>query len=186
MKLSKVKYDDEDAYYAVNLADYDAKLNSTDGAPEIIKELRRATNEVILRQAKKEGQRVVKVGVGTKPPTAKVRGYATFLSFIKGSGLADLERKLGFRAGVLQQHGAYIYHVDGLSLNANNIAPRGNTDWSAGVTPRDLDTLSKESGVSVGNHRDYPSATKPVLQFAILEEVSYVGEPVFIKPGGRV
>lgn len=186
MHLKVEKYNDEDAYYAVNLADYDASLNSTNGFPEIMKELRQATLEIILRQARKPGQSAVKVAVGARPPTAKIKGYATFLRFIKGCTLSEMEQRLGFKSGVLQEHGAYIYKVDGFSLNTENIAPRGNTDWSAGITPRDLYNLSQESGKLVGNHRDYPSATKPIFQFQIIKDVPYVGEPRFIKPGSEV
>jgi hypothetical protein len=186
VKLKFEKYKNEDAYYAINLADRNIFLNSVTEDIEIIQNLRRATNEIILRQAREAGQQVVKVGVGDRPPTAKVMGYATFLSFVRGSSLSELEQKLGFKTGVLQYFGAYIYQVDGLSLNTTNIAPRGNTDWSAGITPRDLFNLSKEGGVAVGNHKDYPAATMPIFQFAILEEVPVVGVPRFIKSSGMV
>lgn len=180
MSLAVAKYDDDEAYYAVNLADREAALNSTEGLPEITKELRQATKEILLRQARKAGQCAVKVAVGASPVVARVKGYATFFSYIEGCTLAELEHRLGFRPGVLQQHGAYIYHVDGLALNSENIAPRGYTDWAAGITPRDLYNLSKQSDVAVANHRNYPSSTKPIPQFVILKEVPYVGEPKFI------
>jgi hypothetical protein len=186
MRVDAAKYDDDDAYYAVNLADYDAQLNSTAGAPEIVKELRKSTVEILLAHAKKADQQVVKVAIGSKPPAPKVRGYATFLQFVVGSTLGELEQKLGFRTGVLQAHGAYIYHVNEHALNDRNIVPRGNTDWSAGVSPRDLHNLSRQSGVPVGYHRDYPAATIPIIQFCILEPVPYVGQPRFVKPGQTV
>jgi len=185
VKQSIGKYDDDDAYYAVNNADYDVGLNSTSGDPEIIKELRRATNDIIIRQAKVPGQFAVKVSVGLNQPRAKVKGYATFLHFIEGSSLNELEQKLGFKNGVLQQNGAYVYLIDALSLHQDNIAPRGNTNWSAGLSPRDLATLSEQYGKDVAYHRDYPAATHPIIQFAVLEEVPYVGIR-FVKPGGFV
>jgi hypothetical protein len=185
VKLSIAKYDDDDAYYAVNNADYNAGLNSTRGDPDIIQELRRATNDIIIRQAKVPGQFAVKVSAGLNQPRAKVRGYATFLHFIQGSSLTELEQKLGFKSGVLQQNGAYIYLIDALSLHQNNIAPRGNTDWSAGLSPRDLATLSEHHGKQVAYHRDYPAATRPMIQFAILEEVPHVGIR-FVSPGRLV
>lgn len=106
MKLDAAKYADDDAYDAVNLADYDAGLNSTGGAPELMRELRRPTIETLLAHAKKADQQVVKVAVGSKPPAPKVRGSATFLRVVEGSTLGELEQRLGFRTGVLQAHGA--------------------------------------------------------------------------------
>ena len=185
MKLSIGTYDEDHAYYAVNNADYDMALNSTDGDLDIFKELRRATNDILIRKAIMPGQFPVKIATGLNQPRTKVRGYATFLHFIQGSSLAQLEEKLGFKTGVLQQHGAYVYLIDALSLHQGNIAPRGNTNWSAGVSPRDLATLSERSGKDVAYHRDYPAATSPIIQFAVLEEVPHVGVR-FVKPGGLV
>ena len=186
LKANAIKYDDDDALYAVNMADRDVNLNSTAGLPDIMKELRQDTNEILVRQAQKSGQSAVKIAVGGKPPTAKIRGYATFLSFIKGSDLPELEQKLGFKSGVLQLHGAYVYHVDGLALTTSNIAPRGNTDWSAGLSPRDLYVLSNAIGAPVGYHREYPPAAKPIPQFIILAEVPFIGPPRFVKLGDVV
>jgi hypothetical protein len=187
MTLSIAQYDDDAAFYVVNKADYDAALNALDdGAPDIMKELRRETIDIILRNARKAGEQVVKVSMGTRPPATKVKGYATFLRFIQGSSLVELEGKLGFRSGALQTGGAYIYHVDPLALNASNIAPRGNSDWSAGVTPRDLHNLSQKTAKDVGYHKNYPPAAQPIIQFAILEEVPFLGAPRFIKNGDTV
>jgi hypothetical protein len=180
MKMKFEKYTDSDDYYGVNEADYDASLNSLAGAPPIMQELRQGTIDILLRQASNEGQSVVKVTSGLVAVRPQVKGYATFLSQVKGSNLAELEQKLGFKAGVLQVNGAYIYTVNPLALNPGNIAPRGNTDWSAGLSPRDLHNLSNVAGVTVGNHRDYPAATKPILQFTILEPVPYLGGPRFL------
>jgi hypothetical protein len=182
MSLTIAQYDDDAAFYVVNKADYDASLNALDDdAPDIMKELRRETTDIILRNARRAGEQVVKVSMGTKPPATKVKGYATFLRFIKGSSLAELEGRLGFKAGALQTGGAYIYHVDPLALNADNVAPRGNSDWSAGVTPRDLHNLSQQTGKKVDYHRDYPPAAQPIIQFAILAPVPILGAPRFIK-----
>ena len=183
MSLEIAKYDDVDSYYVVNKADYDAGLNLTADAPAIIQELRQATNEIILRQARLPDRCAVKISVAINPPRPRVRGYATFLHLIQGCSLPDLESVLGFRSGVLQQNGVYLYVIDALSLNQSNIAPRGNTDWSAGVTPRDLYNLSKAHGVEVKYHRDYPSATNPIAQFIILSDVPFLGSVRHIKPG---
>ncbi|MEX8520310.1 MAG: hypothetical protein AB3X44_17530 [Leptothrix sp. (in: b-proteobacteria)] len=183
MKLEIAKYDDDDSYYAVNKADYDAGLNSVANDPAIIQELRHATNEIILRHARLPGKFAVKISVALNPPRAKVRGYATFLHLVQGCSLSDLENTLGFRSGVLQQNGAYLYVIDALALNQNNIAPRGNTDWSAGISPRDIDNLSKAHGKTVQHHRNYPAASKPIIQFALLEEVPILGPVRLIKPG---
>jgi hypothetical protein len=187
MSLTIAQYDDDAAFYVVNKADYEAGLNALgDDAPDIMKELRRETTEIILRTARKAGEQVVKVSMGTRPPATKVKGYATFLRFIQGGSLAELERRLGFRSGALQTGGAYVYHLDPLALNASNVAPRGNSDWSAGVTPRDLHNLSQKTGKDVGYHKNYPPAAQPIIQFAILEEVPVLGAPRFIKQGDTV
>jgi hypothetical protein len=187
MTLTIAQYDDDAAFYVVNKADYDPALNALDAeAPDIMKELRRDTIEIILRNARKAGEQLVKVSMAARPPATKVKGYATFLRFIQGSSLADLEGTLGFRAGTLQSTGAYVYQVDPLALNAKNIAPRGNSDWSAGVTPRDLDNLSRQTGKQIEYHRDYPAATRPIIQFAILEPVPVLGAPRVIKTGDVV
>jgi len=183
MKLGIGKYDDDDSYYVVNKADHDVGLNSVAGGPKIIEELRQATNEIILRQARLPGQYVVKISVAINPPKPKVRGYTTFLHLIQGRSLPDLENTLGFRPGVLQQNGAYLYVIDSLALNQSNIAPRGNTDWSAGVSPRDLDNLSKAHGTEIKHHRDYPPAKNPIIQFVLLSEVPFLGAVRLIKPG---
>jgi hypothetical protein len=187
MTLTIAQYDDDAAFYVVNKADYDPALNALDyDAPDIMKELRRETIDIILRNARKAGEQVVKVSMGTKPAATKVKGYATFLRFIKGSGLPDLEGRLGFKPGALQTGGAYVYHIDALALNASNIAPRGNSDWSAGVTPRDLHNLSQQTGKKVEYHRDYPPAAQPIIQFAILEPVPILGPPRFVRKGELV
>lgn len=183
MKLGIASYDDDDSCYAVNKADYDARLNSVANEPAIIQELRQATNEIILRQARLPGQFPVKISAAINQPRPKVRGYATFLHLIKGSSLPELENMLGLRSGVLQHKGAYLYLIDALSLNQSNVAPRGNTDWSAGVTPRDLDNLSKLHGKEVKYHRDYPASSKPIIQFTVLSEVPFLGQIQLIKPG---
>lgn len=183
MKLGTEKYDDDDSCYAVNKADYDAGLNSVVNDPAAIQELRHATNEIILRQARLPGRFVVKISVALNQPKQKVRGYATFLHLIQGLSLFDLENTLGFRPGVLQQNGAYLYVIDSLALNQGNIAPRGKTNWSAGITPRDLDNLSKAHGKEIAYHRDYPPAKNPIIQFALLEDVPTLGSVRFIKQG---
>ncbi|WP_207000299.1 hypothetical protein [Trinickia mobilis] len=173
------RYDHEDAYYAVIVDDLL-------GAPDALIELRRATNELILLHARRAGQQVVKVVAGDLPPRKTVKGYVTFLECIVNSRLQELEQKLGFKSGALQRYGAYLYNADALSLNVENIAPRGNTDWSGGVTPRDLFTLSEKMGADVGYHRDYPRAIHPIFQFEILKDVPIIGAPRFIVPNGVV
>ena len=115
------------------------------GFQEAMTELRRDTIESILRTARKPGEQVVKVAavVDNKPPAAKIKGYATFQRFLKGSGIAELEIKLGFAKGALA-NGAYIYTVDALSLNLSNVVPEGYTDWSDGITPANC-TRSRRS-----------------------------------------
>jgi hypothetical protein len=173
--------------YVVNQADRrdSAHLNSVADAPTVMREIRRDTIEILLRVARKPGEQVVKVAARYDGMSATVSGYVTFLRFLEGSTCADLERKLGFKTGALA-NGAYIFNVDPLALNADNIVPRGNSDWSAGVTPRDLDNLSKKHGVTAEYDPDYPPAAEPVIQFKILTAVPFVGKPRFIKASETV
>jgi hypothetical protein len=183
MNLGIEKYEDDDSFYAVNKADHDAGLNAVGHAPAAIQELRYATNEIILRQARLPGRFAVKISVALNQPKPKVRGYATFLHLVQGRSLSELEDTLGFRSGVLQLNGAYIYVIDALALNQCNIAPRGNTDWSAGIAPRDLDKLSKAHGKEIKHHRDYPPAKSPAIQFALLAEVPILRSVRHIRQG---
>jgi hypothetical protein len=168
--------------YVVNRADSrgNTHLNSVADAPVIMQEIRRDTIESLLRVARRPGEQVVKVAARYDGVSATVSGYVTFLRFLDGSTCADLERKLGFKAGALAG-GAHIFNVDTLALNTNNIVPRGHSDWSAGVTPRDLDNLTTKHGMAVGYDPDYPPALAPVIQFKILTAVPFVGKPRFIK-----
>lgn len=145
-------------------------------------ELRRDTIETILRVARKPGEQVAKVISGDKPVYPAVRGFATFLRFLKGSSIPELEKKLGFAKGALA-HGAHIYTVDPLALNLSNVVPEGYTDWSDGVTPRELHNLSKTKGEPVTYDPDYPPSSSPIIQFRILDDVPYIGQPRFVKPG---
>ena len=183
MKLRAKKNDDDDAYYVDNLADEEKLHNSLEGAPPVMQELRRATNEIIVNRARKEGDYVVKVAVANKSPKARIRGYATFYSCIKGSTLPELEEKLGFKKDALKEHGIHLYQIDGSAINTENIAPRGNTDWSGGASPRDLYNLSQELGKDVKYHKDYPKSTSPIIQFVILEEIPCLRKPRRIEPG---
>jgi len=168
--------------YVVNQADRrgNAHLNSVEDAPEVMQDIRRDTIETLLRVARRPDEQVVKVMSKYDGMQKTVSGYVTFLRFLKGSTCAGLERKLGYKAGALA-NGAYILNVDALALNADNIVPRGNSDWSAGVTPRDLDNLSKEHGVTVEYDPDYPPASEPIIQFRLLTDVPFIGVPRFIK-----
>lgn len=186
MILDIKRYDNDDAFYAINRADYERELNSVLDAPAALQEFRRATNEIILRQARRSDRSVVKVAAASLPLRASVRGYATFLHLLNGCTMQMLEDRLGFRPGSLQTAGVYLYTVDSFALNESNIAPRGNTDWSAGITPRDLHNLSRQHGNEVGYHREYPAAKDPIIQFIILEEVPYVGTIRCIRPGETV
>jgi hypothetical protein len=149
---------------------------------EAMTELRRDTVEIILRNARKPGEYVVKVVDGSEPLRPKVRGFATFLRFLAGSGIAELERKLGLRSGALA-HGAHIYTVNPLALNFSNVVPEGYTDWSDGVTPRELQNLSQKQATAVTYDPNYPASPEPIIQFRILDDVPYIGQPRFVRPG---
>ena len=159
----------------------DSLGGASQGFVEAMTELRRDTIEIILRTARKPGEQVAKVVAGDQPVRQTVGGYATFLRFLKGDGMAELENKLGFASGTLTRHGAYIYIVDPFSLNASNVVPEGYTDWSDGVTPRELHNLSQRSGVDVTYNPRYPAASAPIIQFRILDRVPYIGAPRFVK-----
>lgn len=152
---------------------------------EAMSELRRDTIETILRVARKPGEQVAKVIRGDKPVYATVRGFCTFMRFLKGSGIPELEKKLGFAKGALA-HGAHIYVVDPLSLTLSNVVPEGYTDWSDGVTPRELHKLSIRKGEAVTYDPEYPASPSPIVQFRILDDVPYIGQPRFVKPGAIV
>ena len=184
MPLDFAKYEDDDAYYVVNPADHDASLNSVDGQPTVLQEFRLATIDILLAVARRTDQYVIKV-TPYVPPRTSVKGYVTFPRFLEGCDLGGLERRLGFRSAILAG-GAYLYTVNTASLNRTNIAPRGNTDWSAGVSPRDLANVSEKRGGSVSHHRDYPPASEPIIQFAILTPVPCMGAPRFIAADGKI
>ena len=157
-----------------------------DGFRDAMTELRRDTVDIILRTARKPGEHVVKVIQGDDPVYATVKGgFVTFLRFIVGSTLPELEEKLGFAKGKLA-NGAHLYMVDPLSLDASNVVPEGYSDWSDGVTPRELHNLSAAAGAAVTYDPRYPASRTPIIQFRILDEVPYVGQPRFVKPGGKV
>lgn len=180
---------DKQTFNAVNHADDPAykQLNAIEAvAPPIMHELREATVKLLIARARKPGESVVKIRAVSLAVVSKVRGYVTFGSCLQGASLAEAEDRLGFKAGVLQAHGAHVYRVDPFALTLTNIAPRGTSAWSGGITPRDLHNLSQEAGKEVSYHPNYPSARASILQFFLIEEVRCLGQPVFVGPGGRL
>lgn len=174
-------------YYAENPADENAELDKLHGYPDAILEFRRGTVELLLNHARRPEVSVAKVVSGAEPVFDRVYGYVTFLSCIEGADLAELEKRLGFRTGVLTSRGAHLYRVDPSALTSKNVAPRGNTDWSAGITPRDLDSLTKTVGETVEHHREFPAAEIPIIQFRIhWPPVPCLGAPRFLKDNDRV
>ena len=169
--LSYQKYDDDDAFYAVNGGD-SLQGDDLSEQPDATREIRAATVASILRAVQNPANVLVKVS-RRGPPPARIRGYATFARFLEGATPQQFERMLGFRDGVLQE-GCNVYYLDPHDLKPDNIGPRYLSSWSAGVSPRDLHTLSQQAGVPVGYHRDYPVAPDPIFQFVIFRpEVSY-------------
>jgi len=168
-----------------NRADEFPEYDRHEDAP-IIDETRAATVAVILNHARTKPDPIVKVSRDLIPrPT--VKGYATFLSQIKGKTLAQLESSLGFAQGRLSL-GAMVYFVDAFALDSSNIAPRGNTNWSAGVTPEELHKM-RESNPHLtirDAHPDYPRAETPIYQMVIYRHVSHDGRPRRIDPGTTV
>lgn len=180
LHLGYRKYDDDEAYYVVNWADKSPYLNSIELLPDSLKELRSQNIELLLGLARKSGEQVVKFTTGHRQPETRIKGYATFLSSVRGCSLPDLEESLGFKPGVLVSAGAYCYRVDVSALNANNVVPRGTTAWPGGISPRELEEYSDKVGRNLETHRDYPASENPVIQFCILEKVGTIGVPRYL------
>ena len=186
MDLKALQYDDDPAWYAANLSDRIGAKNDFAGGPAALNELRQATIGIILARARRAEVQVVKVVPASASVWPQVGGYLTFLDQLSpGSTLDELEDQLGFRRGALID-GARLYTIDATSLTPHNVAPRYTSAWSAGISPRDLDNIERDSGHKVDYHRDYPAAKRPVFQFVLLERVTPAGPPRTIPPGGRM
>jgi len=178
--------DDPASWYAANLSDRIGSKNHFVGGPAALNELREATIGIILARARRSGVQVVKVVPATAKVWPKIGGYMTFLDQLApGSTLDEIEDQVGFRRGALAD-GARLYTIAATSLRSDNLAPRYTSAWSAGISPRDLENIERDSGHKVDYHRDYPPATRPVFQFVLLERVTPTGPPRMIPPGGRL
>lgn len=168
LKLDYRVDDDDHAFYVVNKGD--SSGDDLSNLPDALRELRESTNALILQAARKPHNVVVKVRTRHRPPTSKVRGYATFAHFLQGATPRQFEKMLGFKEGALSD-GCCLYYVDHLALTPDNIAPRGSSKWPGGVTPRDLQRMNDKLGVEGKYDPDYPPASDPIFQFVIFREV---------------
>jgi hypothetical protein len=169
MQLDYAKYDDDHKVYIINNAD--AGRDQIDPHPAI-RELQVASQNAILRAARDPRNVVVKVAVGGTI-RSEVRGYVTMARFLTGSTPQQFEKMLGFRDGALRS-GCVVYHVDSFKLTIENIGPRAFSNWSAGVSPHDLQRLTESTGIPIHYHRDYPPAAEPIPQFVIFRPVPVV------------
>jgi hypothetical protein len=172
-QLSYKTYDDDEFFYVYNAGDYFG--DQLDPHPAI-RELQEASKATILQAIRKPENVVVKISM-LGPHMQMVRGYATVERFLKGATPQQFEKRLGFKGGALN-NGCRIYYIDSSALTSDNIGLRYFTSWSAGVSPRDLERLSKDSGLKVVYHRDYPSATDPIPQFVIFKEARVLNSTV--------
>jgi hypothetical protein len=163
-QLQFEQYEDDARLYVVN--PLDKRGDPLDDNPAI-RELQIASRASILRAC--QNDMVVKVS----PPQVhrrQVRGYVTLARYLQGATPGQFERLLGMRAGALSA-GCRVYHVDSAAITADNIGPRYTSSWSAGVSPRDLEAVSRRAGAPVEYHRDYPAASDPIPQFVLYREV---------------
>ncbi len=167
------KYDDDDAFYAVNHADYTG--DTLDSHPAI-RELQMASRAAILRAVKNPDNTVIKVAMAG-PHKAEVRGYVTLARFLSGHTPKEFESILGFKQGALQA-GCRVYTVESGRIIGDNIGPRYFTSWSAGISPRDLERIGEVSGRPVEYHRDYPVAANPIPQFVLFHPVAVLSSVV--------
>jgi hypothetical protein len=165
-QLSYKKFDEDEAFYVENHADY--VRDEPDRHPAI-RQLQEASKSGILNAVRQAHNTVIKVAL-VGPPKSMVRGYVTLARFLQGATPQQFERMLGFRDGALA-NGCLVYHVDPFAITADNIGPRYFTSWSAGVSPRDLQRLSEAAGVNVQYNPNYPAASDPIPQFVLYREV---------------
>ena len=172
-------------HFARNRADEFPEYDRYEDTPAI-DELRSAPVAVILNHARTRPDPIVKVSPDPIP-RPMVRGYATFLSQIEGKSLSQLESSLGFAPGRLSL-GAMLYFVDAFALDSSNLGPRGNTGWSAGITPQELHAMRQSNPhLTIRDaHPDYPRAGAPIYQMIIYRQVSHDGRPRRIEPGRTV
>lgn len=175
-QLEAKRYDDDDAYYVLNAADDPRGPGDRLDSVPAIRDLQLASRQAILSGIRNGASPVTKVSVRLEMQH-QVRGYVTLLRFIEGASLSELEQMLGFRNGALAG-GCRLYRIDPLAIAADNIGPRYLSSWSAGVSPKDLDALSRSTGQAVEYHRDYPAASNPIPQFVLFRPVLIRGSTV--------
>jgi hypothetical protein len=161
------RYDDDARLYVINPADKTGDPLDNNAA---IQELQAASRASILRACQNPANVVVKVTL-PGPHLPQVRGYVTLARYLQGATPGQFERMLGMRSGALSS-GCRVYYVNGAAITADNIGPRYFSSWSAGVSPRDLDVLSRRAGAPVEYHRDYPPAADPIPQFVLYRPVA--------------
>ncbi|MEA2742936.1 MAG: hypothetical protein QOG73_1600 [Acetobacteraceae bacterium] len=129
------------------------------------REIRAETVNIILGLFKRGGDftctkvRSRRENVKTADGFYEISGYVTMLQFVNHCTILEMEARNGMMAGLLR-NGVDIFFVD-QELAADQIAPRYTTQWSAGVSPRDL------LRVGARYHDSYPASTSPIFQAVI-------------------
>jgi hypothetical protein len=106
------------------------------------KEIRAETINLILGLFKRGGDftctkvRSRRTNVTTPEGFYDVSGYVTMLKFVNYCTIPELETRLGMAPGHLR-NGVDIFFVDE-QLTPERIGARFTSQWSAGVSPRDL------------------------------------------------
>lgn len=81
------------------------------------------------------------------------------LKFVNHRNVAELEVRSGIAPGLLR-NGVDVFFID-QELASDQIAPRYSTQWSAGVSPRDLFRTGARY------HPSYPASASPLFQCVI-------------------
>jgi hypothetical protein len=129
------------------------------------KEIRAETINLILGLFKRGGDftctkvRSRRTNVTTPEGFYDVSGYVTMLKFVNYCTIPELETRLGMAPGHLR-NGVDIFFVDE-QLTPERIGARFTSQWSAGVSPRDL------LRVDAKYHDSYPASSSPVFQAVI-------------------
>lgn len=147
----------------------DAQGDDLEPMPAALRELRAATIKTSQRIFNQDGSnRPIKVRARRQTGAAAasdlgrvfaVTGYFTLLKYLVNRTPQEMEGMLGLGPHKLSNGVDLLIIID--QLSGDQFAPRYTTAWSAGASPRDLDTFG------ACYHPDYPPASEPVYQWVI-------------------
>lgn len=178
MAIGTMKLSRTEAGFVHNQADREG--DDLDSMAVAEQEIRAETVEILLRLFKRGGDfTCTKVQPRREniktPQNAKiadgfflVSGYISMLQFINHCTVPELEARNGMSPGMLR-NGAFIFFVN-QPLDRKQFAPRYTTQWSAGVSPRDLDR------VGANYHTSYPASKSPIFQASIFQNNPATGQ----------